>query len=299
MVSEKTGQSAFPEARAEGAVRPTLSGVAHWLMANVEDALELGPSFPLRHLSRMMGRKYHTATIKRFGTVRFRPKSSDAVTFIKVFRRREYDFSAYGQYSRVIAAYKRIVENGKTPIVVDAGANVGAATIWFAKLFPKARVFAIEPDAENAELCRVNTESIPGATVIEAAIGSTHGAVTLSNPHGQTWAIQAKRSSQGDIEIVTIPDVVSRVQGPAQVFVVKVDIEGFENDLFAQNTEWLNEVEVVIIEPHDWLFAGRGTSAAFQKELSRRNFEVLISGENLFYCRLADSCESASTETTA
>jgi|ERR1700683_1373089 len=298
MVSGKTNEQAPPVADDKVAGRLTLNSIAYWLLDNLEDAVELGPGFPLRHLSRMMGRKYHTTTIKRFGTVRIRSKSFDAVTFVKVFRRKEYDISAYGQYSRVIAAYRYILEKGKTPIVVDAGANAGAATIWFAKLFPQAQVFAIEPDVENAELCRINTRSIPNVTVIEAAIGSARGAVTLSNPRRQSWAVQTERSMQGDIEIVTIPDLVSRVQGPAQVFVVKVDIEGFEDDLFAENTKWLDEAEVVIIEPHDWLFAGRGTSAAFQRELSLRNFEILISGENLIYFRLASSCNPPSITAT-
>jgi FkbM family methyltransferase len=283
----RTNKETPPRDNGRGAARLTLDRVVNWLLGNLEDAVALGPSFPLRHFARLLGRKYHTVTIKRFGTVRLRPNSSDAATFVQVFRRKEYDLSAHSQYLRVSAAYQNIVKKGKTPIIIDAGANIGAATIWFAGLFPEAQVFAIEPDAENAELCRLNTRGIPNVTVVEAAIGSSRGAVTLNNPNGQSWAIQTERSNQGEIEIVTIPDVVSRVQGPAQLFVVKVDIEGFEDDLFAENTQWLDEVEVVIIEPHDWLFAGRGTSIAFQRELSRRNFELLISGENLMYFRLA------------
>jgi FkbM family methyltransferase len=233
-----------------------------------------------------MGRKYHTATIRGFGKVRIRPESSDAASFVQVFRRREYDLSAHGQYSYVIALYKDIVKGGATPIIVDAGANVGAGAMWFAKQFPLAHVFAIEPDAGNAELCRVNTRSIPNVTVVEAAIGSERGCVSLSNPLKQNWAIQTKRDTDGGIRIVTVADLAARIQGPRRIFVVKVDIEGFEDDLFAANTEWLDEVDVVIIEPHDWLFARRGTSATFQREISRRNFEIVISGENLIYFRL-------------
>ena len=289
MVWGKINKEAPPEASGRRARRLTSNSAVNWFFDNLEDAVKLGPGFPLRHVSRIMGRKYHTATIKRFGTIQLRPKSSDALVFAQVFRRKEYDLSPYGQHVRVTAAYQHIIEKGKTPIILDAGANIGAATIWFARLFPEAQVFAIEPDPENAELCRANTRGVANVTVIEAAIGSVRGTVTLSNPHGQSWAVQTERSNRGNIEIVTIPHLLSRVQRPAQVFLAKIDIEGFEDDLFAQNTEWLDEVEVVIIEPHDWLFAGRGTSASFQKEISRRDFEVLISGENLIYCRLANS----------
>src|SRR5579862_2188807 len=144
MVWGKTKKETHPEANGRGARRPTSNSAVNWLLDNLEDAVKLGPGFPLRHVSRILGRKYHTATIKRFGTVQFRPESSDALAFVQVFRRKEYDLSPYHQHVRVTAAYRRIIEKGRTPIILDAGANVGAATIWFARLFPEAQVFAIE-----------------------------------------------------------------------------------------------------------------------------------------------------------
>ncbi len=41
-------------------------------------------------------------------------------------------------------------------------------------------------------------------------------------------------------------------------WIVKVDIEGGEADLFAANTEWVDAVPVIIIELHDWMLEGAG-----------------------------------------
>jgi FkbM family methyltransferase len=256
------------------------------ILDNLVDGVKLGPAFPLRHLSGLLFRKYHVTNIKRVGTVHIRPTSSDAHTFIQVFSKREYDLSGRGQFLRVAAAYQRILDAGQTPIIIDAGANVGAASIWFAKQFPMARVLAVEPDAANAEVCRLNTSSLPNVKVIEAAIGSACGRVTLSNPTKQAWAIQTTRSDIGEVTVSTIPELVRDMQKPAKIFVVKIDIEGFEADLFANNTQWVDEPEVIMIELHDWLFPGKGTSRNVQREMATRSFEVLISGEILIYVRL-------------
>jgi len=257
------------------------------IVKNLKEGLSLGPTFPLRHISGLFGREYHATALKGIGPVYMRPKSSDAATFSKVFLNREYDISRHAQFPRVVAAYQGLLDAGQVPVIIDAGANVGAASIWFSKVFPQAQILAIEPDAANAEVCRLNTKSLRNVKVIEAAIGSEPGLVSLSNPSGQAWAVQTTRSSNTGVPVRTIADLLREVS-PAKLFVVKIDIEGFEEDLFSSNTEWVDEVEVIIIEPHDWMCPGKGTSFNFQQVLGRRAFELLISGENLIYIRLGN-----------
>jgi FkbM family methyltransferase len=154
-------------------------------------------------------------------------------------------------------------------------------------VFPQAQILAIEPDAANAEVCRLNTQSLPNVKVIEAAIGSEPGLVSLNNPSGQAWAVQTTRSRNVGVPVRTITDLLNEVNH-AKLFVAKIDIEGFEDDLFYSNTGWVDETEVIIIEPHDWMCPGEGTSFNFQQVLGGRNFELLISGENLIYIRLGN-----------
>jgi FkbM family methyltransferase len=261
--------------------------VAGKIAAHLRESLLLGPSFPLRQLSGFLGRKYHVASIRGIGSVHIRPDNSDADVFIKVFGKREYDISRFPQSLRMRAAYQAILDAARTPIIIDAGANVGAASLWFAQQFPLARILAVEPDPANAELCRLNTQSCCNVEVIEAAVGSDLGWVSLHQPEGGAgWAVRTVRNSDdGKVPVRTIRDLAQTGQGAGQLFVVKVDIEGFERDLFESNTEWVDEVEVLVIEPHDWMLPGKRTSSAFQKVMAGRDFELLISGENLFYCR--------------
>lgn len=255
------------------------------ILENLMGAVEVGPRFPLRHISKLLGRQYHATISKRAGKFYIRPNTTDDQAFIQVFQRRQFDFSEHRQFALAHNAYDSILNSGRIPVIIDAGANVGAASIWFARQFPGARIIAVEPDPDNARMCRLNTKAISNVSVIEAAIGSEHGRVSLANPSNEAWSVRTHRNVDGEVATYTIPDLVSTVKEPAELFLAKVDIEGFEDDLFSKNTEWLDVVAVLIVEPHDWLFPGKRTSANFQTALAARTFELLIRGDNLIYVR--------------
>ena len=61
---------------------------------------------------------------------------------------------------------------------------------------------------------------------------------------------------------------------------IKIDIEGFEEDLFSINTSWLDVFQVMIIEIHDWLIPRMATSSNLLKCLAKLNRDLIIHGEN-------------------
>lgn len=215
----------------------------------------------------------------RHGELFFRPDESDLETFWQSLGAREYDLRGFPQGATVTNAYEAALASGRTPVILDAGANVGAASLWFSSQFPKAQIIAVEPDPANAELCRRNTRG-RSIEVVEAAIGGEPGTVSLQSSD-KAWAVQTRRG--GDIPVVTVNDLLARIPGAALI-IAKIDIEGFESDLFAGPTQWLDEVAAVIIEPHDWMLPGAGSSRGFRAALGPE-FDLLISGENLVFIR--------------
>lgn len=65
-----------------------------------------------------------------------RAGTSDVSAFVQVFADGEYDFST---------------ERPPTA-VLDGGANVGCAAVYFAHRWPAARIVAVEPDRQNFDL---------------------------------------------------------------------------------------------------------------------------------------------------
>ena len=223
--------------------------------------------------------------IKGLGLLHVRRRDSDSDTLRQVFGQGDYDVSRFPQYERILARYRQILEAGRTPLVIDAGANIGAASIWFAKLFPEASIVAIEPDPDNAEICRRNTRAFKSIQVLECALGSRGGEVYLQKEHLDSWSTRTERSEEAGsgVRICTIADAEKAADG--DLFLVKIDIEGFEDDLFASNTEWIERAQAIIIETHDWMLPGRYSSRTMQQALFPEGFELLLHGENLIFVR--------------
>ena len=65
------------------------------------------------------------------------------------------------------------------------------------------------------------------------------------------------------------------------MLIVKIDVEGFEKDVFSGEIGWVSEPHAIIVEPHDWMLPGDGTSFPLQDILLRERREMILSGDNL------------------
>jgi FkbM family methyltransferase len=263
--------------------------VSNRIGINLRDLAVFGPTFLWRHSPRITGAEFALVPIPGFGKIYLRAGESDVATVRQIFADRQYDVKTRLVADRIMRRYETIVQSGGLPVIVDAGANIGAASIWFAKKYPKSHVVAVEPDPENFRVLSENAKLESRLTPIRAAIGSTRGFVSV-NRNELGWATQTVRSDHGT-PMITMTDAFETV-GNGVPFIAKVDIEGFESDLFSCNIDWLGSVEVVYIEPHDWLLPGRMTSRSFQRAMGPQDFEIYINGDNLIYVRSPNSGHS-------
>jgi FkbM family methyltransferase len=246
---------------------------------NIKDVISLGPGFMRRHLPH--GGVAQRIRIAGYGNLHLRTGQSDCAVIRQVFRERQYDLGSIdGIGKRIWNRYTEILNSGGTPIIVDAGANIGAASLWFLTAYPRARVIAIEPEPDNLSILQLNANGKERLTVMAAAVGSTAGFVSVKCD-GPGWAARTMRAQAG-IPIVTMDSAFRSVERGVP-FIAKIDIEGFEKDLFSENLGWLSDVYAVYIEPHDWLLPGQMTSRPFQCALAQHAFELTISGDNLVF----------------
>lgn len=241
--------------------------------------------------------RYFRLSVKEKGHLRFYDRDRrafftvysrgfiDSVTANQIYSNNEYNFSFVGRRDQVRNRYEDILASGKTPVIVDCGANIGLASQYFAREFPEARIVAVEPDFDNFRAAENNCSDFKNIKVYNAAIGSEPGFVLIENASADSNAFQVTRvDGSSGIAVRTVEDLFSEFEN-AQLFIVKVDIEGFESDLFSKNTFWIEECDVIIVELHDWMLPGQASSLNFIKAISNYNRDFLFKGESVFSFR--------------
>jgi hypothetical protein len=72
-------------------------------------------------------------------------------------------------------------------VIIDAGANIGTSSIYFATRYPNAKVFAIEPEENNFTLLTKNTNRYANIIAIKAAIWGSIEKRTIQNRFTGHW----------------------------------------------------------------------------------------------------------------
>jgi FkbM family methyltransferase len=140
--------------------------------------------------------------------------------------------------------------------ILDLGANIGLAAVYFARVFPNARIACVEPISSNLNILRKNLElNNVDAAVFEAAVDVTDGRLRMMlHPKDYGHVVVQEVGSRGGEAIVackslSVPSIMRHL-GWQHIGLLKVDIEGHEKTLFASDCDWLDFVGAMCIECH-------------------------------------------------
>lgn len=153
------------------------------------------------------------------------------------------------------ATYPFVPFVGEVRTIVDAGANVGAATVYFAHRAPGARVHSIEPGAEARSYLERNVAHLPNVTVHPIALAGEDGTATLHVDRdvdlGQ--ASIRHRHDGGHAEEVTVraAGAWAAEQGITAIDVLKVDVEGCELEVLESLGRLTATAKVLYVEYDD------------------------------------------------
>ena len=178
-----------------------------------------------------------------------------------MFGNRDYAVPSAPVRDRLQARMAAIAAQGQVPLIVDAGANIGAASIWFEAHYPLARVLAVEPDPGNCALLRRNGEGRQRIAVIEAAIGGESGRVEL----GFAWRFRCgAHGSQRDRRGADDDGPADRRRAAVRSRSSPRSISKASRPICSRaDTGWIDCFDAVMIELHDWMLPGMGSSASF------------------------------------
>jgi len=161
-------------------------------------------------------------------------------------------------------------------VIVDAGANIGLASVYFATQFPQARILALEPESSNYALLCKNAAAYPQIVPIQAALWSTTTTLDLVDAMGKHDLFRTQTpgvaNSSPVISQVAALDMLQLLADYRleQIDILKVDIECSEIEVFGGAAAWIDRVGVILIELHDRF--KRGCSLSFYTAV--QDFEV-------------------------
>lgn len=200
-----------------------------------------------------------------------RTNTTDAPTFSQIFIQKDYDIGI----------------KIKPKLIIDGGANVGFASVWFANKFPKSKIYAIEPEVENYKILISNTRKYSNVKLIKAGLWHKKALLRVLDKGYGRWGFVTEETISLEkecLKAITIDDIL-RKSGFDQIDILKLDVEGAEKEIFSKNYEhWLPRVRVLIIEIHDWM--KKGCSNSFYSAIKKFNFKESRSGENIVLVRV-------------
>lgn len=173
--------------------------------------------------------------------------------------------------------------------IIDAGANVGYASVFFHSKYPKAAIVALEIEKTNCDAIRKNTEGIENFELIEKGLYNKNGFFKVIDPYNATNSFQLKEVSENesyDIESITLDQIMTQKKWET-IDILKIDIEGAEKDVFESNYEnWLPKTKVIMVETHDRMI--RDCSRTVINTINKYNFILFTTTEGtLIYFNLA------------
>jgi FkbM family methyltransferase len=197
-----------------------------------------------------------------------RHETSDYLVFDQIFIEREY----------------RCLDHIKNPgLIIDCGANVGYSSAYFLSRFPTSFVIAVEPDPDNFLILKKNLAPYESRHIaIQAAVWPFEETLSFQNKslnRGNEWGRSVEKAPADAlpsklIETVDIPKLI-RMSRYERVSILKVDIEGAEQDLFySRSSEWLSCIDNIVIELHN-----ESCTRVFFEAIGTDRFNIETCGE--------------------
>ena len=189
-----------------------------------------------------------------------RKGTADIGTYMQIFLEKEYEFKAMCH----------------PKVIIDAGANIGLASIFFVNKYPDVKIIAIEPEKSNFDMLKKNVEPYSNIIPVQSALWNRNEDINLFDLGlGSDGFVTQKKDEENKTlrgtlshligedeasELYQVPGItVNKIMedyGCSEVDILKIDIEGAEKEVFEDTSAWIGNINSVVVELHDFLKMG-------------------------------------------
>lgn len=206
-----------------------------------------------------------------------------------IYYRKKGDYGVLGHLYDLSYKINDNFSEDKISTILDLGANIGIETIKFKKFYPNAKIICLEPEINNFEILKRNTEKYDNIFVENYAISNKETNAFMIN-NGDFYASNyhegfqiTDQVTEKKIKTTTMTKLIKKYD-LSKIDILKIDIEGYEKYLFDDSCkEWLPIIDVIIFECPDNEYIAEGVTQQIYNQLEKNklNYKTAICGECL------------------
>lgn len=170
-----------------------------------------------------------------YSQIKFIDSASFLVMYNEILERQLYKFNT----------------SSENPFIIDAGANIGLAIIYFKQLYPNASVLGFEPDPIAFETMKYNIQQL-GLSDVEVLQKGVWNKETLlpffaEGADAGRIALESDQENIKQTSTVRLKDYLNR-----HIDFLKIDIEGAETTVIHDCGDSLRNVDKIFVEYHSF-----------------------------------------------
>ena len=183
--------------------------------------------------------------------------------------------------------------NLKIDTIFDVGSNNGDYSLLFNQICPGAKIFAFEPNPYLTKIAIKKIKEFQNVKIIQKAVGNLNSSTTLNidqnsslttslaiaNKNSTTYKI--KKFLYGNelkklttIKIIKLDSFIKNNNSPD---FVKIDVEGFEEEVLKGLTNNLKNIKLIMIEFHFDKLYKKYSTRSIHRLLMKNNFKLVKS----------------------
>jgi FkbM family methyltransferase len=197
-----------------------------------------------------------------------------------------FEFTISGtSYKEILYLFREIfmeyqysfTPKNKKPKILDCGANIGMAVIFFKRMYPDCFIIAFEPNPEVFKLLKknINENNLRNIEIYNRALSFNKSSVNFYIDSENTL-ISSLDSNRGGGSVIKVESDRLSDYTRNEIFdLAKIDVEGSEGEIVRDldETRSINRIHQYIVEYHHNIKNASGNLSSFLKVFEANGFD--------------------------